>query len=232
MPGPGPFAPPPQQGAPMGLGMPSVSGWGLPQSEEKEPMLLLDTTGSMNYGTSESDQTPRKETIREAIGIIVSTLGREDSQAAHEAHGGGLRTVTFAGGKALDLDDLNPRNLQQKWKSIRWAGGTRIMPGWRKLWQVYLDEFGSRPPQSRPLLMALIITDGDADDSEQFANTLRQLTDRVYVTLAIIGYGEDHDSAVKTYQKIMEQNAHVKVLTFGSETNPQVIARALLKMVE
>jgi len=146
----------------------------------------------MNYGTSESDQTPRKETIREAIGIIVSTLGREDSQAAHEAHGGGLRTVTFAGGKALDLDDLNPRNLQQKWKSIRWAGGTRIMPGWRKLWQVYLDEFGSRPPQSRPLLMALIITDGDADDSEQFANTLRQLTDRVYVTLAIIGM--DHKS--------------------------------------
>jgi hypothetical protein len=195
-------------------------------------MLLLDTTGSMNYGTTASDPTPRKDTIREAISIIVSTLGKEDSQAAHEAHGGGLRTVTFAGGQAHDLDDLNPRNLQQKWQGIRWAGGTRIMPGWRKLWEVYLDEFGGRPVQSRPLLMALVVTDGDADDSEQFANALRGLGEGVYVTLAIIGYGDDHDAALRTYQKIMEHNAHVKVVTFGSETNPEAIARALLKMVE
>lgn len=49
-------------------------------SVEKEPMLLLDTTGSMNEGTSASDSTPRRDTIREAIGIIVSTLAKEDSQ--------------------------------------------------------------------------------------------------------------------------------------------------------
>lgn len=49
----------------------------------------------MNYGTSEIDQTPRRDTIREAIGIIVSTLEKEDSQAIHEQEeeGGGLRTV-------------------------------------------------------------------------------------------------------------------------------------------
>jgi len=210
----------------------TVSGWSLPATQEKEPMLLLDTTGSMNYGTSETDPTPRKDTIREAISIIVSILAKQDSQAAHEDGGGGLRTVTFAGGQAHDLDDLNPRNLQQKWAGIRWAGGTRIMPGWRKLWEVYMGEFGRRPPLSRPLLMALVITDGDADDCDLFAEALRGLGEGVYVTMAIIGYGDEHDAALRAYRKIMESNAHVKILTFGSETNPETIARALLKMIE
>jgi len=83
----------------------------------------------MNYGVSATDSTPRKDVIREAISIIVTTLGKEDSQAKHEASGGGLRTVTFAGGQAHDIDDLNPRNLRDKWAKIKWAGGTRIMPG-------------------------------------------------------------------------------------------------------
>jgi len=47
---------------------------------EKEPMLLLDTTGSMNENTSAEDSTPRRDTIREAIGIIVSALAKQDSQ--------------------------------------------------------------------------------------------------------------------------------------------------------
>jgi hypothetical protein len=96
---------------------------------EKEPMLLLDTTGSMNYPTSAGDPTPRRDTIREAISIIVDSLAAEDSQAGQEEEGGGLRTVTFADGQAHDIGDLNPANLAQKWAQVRWAGGTRIMPG-------------------------------------------------------------------------------------------------------
>jgi len=196
-------------------------------------MLLLDTTGSMNYGTSRTDQTPRHETVREALGIIVETLGREDSQASHEASGGGLRTVTFAGGRAADIDDLNPANLRTKWAQIKWAGGTRIMPGWSKLFETYMEEFGNRPVAQRPILMALVITDGDADDHDAFAAELQRLSDdKVYVTLAIIGYGSEHDLALQTYKRIESTNAHVKALSFGSETNPEVIARALLKMIE
>jgi len=195
-------------------------------------MLLLDTTGSMNYGTSATDPTPRKDTIREAINIIVTTLGKEDSQAAHEASGGGLRTVTFADGNAYDLDDLNPRNLREKWAKIKWAGGTKIVPGWKKLFEVYMEEFGSRPPNQRPLLMALIITGGDADDADEFARILRGVGEGIYLTLAVIGYGDETTKAIQTYQYIQANNAHVKVLSFGSETNPEVIARALLKMIE
>jgi hypothetical protein len=205
---------------------------GQTQGQEKEPMLLLDTTGSMNYPTSENDNTPRKDTIKEAIGLIVSELAAEDSQAAGEEEGGGLRTVTFAGGNAEDIGDLNPTNLAQKWAQIRWAGGTRIMPGLNMLIKVYNDEFGSEPPAERPLLMALVITDGEADDADQFGRAVAQAAGGVYFALAIIGYGAEHDAALRQYKAIEQQNAHVRVLPFAAETDPNVIARALLKMIE
>jgi hypothetical protein len=202
------------------------------QDVEKEPMLLLDVTGSMNYGTSEKDPTPRRETIKEAIGIIVATLAKEDAQAGHEEEGGGLRTVVFAGGQASDIGDLNPGNLEEKWRTIRWAGGTRIIPGWNKLIETYTDEFGQTAPAERPLLMALVITDGEADDSDAFGKAIQKASGGVYVALAILGYGPEHDAALRSYQQIEAQNAHVRVLPFGSETDPQVIARALLRMLE
>src|SRR5258708_32589028 len=141
-------------------------------TQEKEPMLLLDTTGSMNYATAQNDPTPRKDTIREAISIIVSRLAAHDSQAEDEEEGGGLRTITFADGQAHDLGDLNPDNLQQKWSRIRWGGGTRIMPGFNLLLKTYTEEFGARPQAERPLLLALVITDGEADDTETFRNSM------------------------------------------------------------
>ena len=249
-PGPGaPYAPPPPQGyapppqgyAPPGKGAQAPyapagpapaptapqTGW----TQEKEPMLLLDVTGSMNYGTSANDNTPRRDTIREAISIIVSTLAAEDTQAGHEEEGGGLRTVIFAGGTARDIGDLNPANLVEKWAQIPWAGGTRIMPGWNTLVKTYMDEFGREDPSTRPILMALVITDGEADDTAPFAQAISQASGGVYVALAIIGYGPDHDSALRAYQSIEQSNPNVKVLTLASETDPQVIANALLKMI-
>jgi hypothetical protein len=200
--------------------------------QEKEPMLLLDTTGSMNYGSAANDPTPRKDVIREAISIIVERLGAEDSQAAEEEEGGGLRTVTFADGQARDIGDLNPDNLQEKWSHIRWAGGTRIMPGFNTLLKTYSDEFGSEPLEERPLLLALVITDGEADDTEAFKNTVARAAGSMYVALAIIGYGAEHDRALRAYQQVEAQNAHVKVLPFAGETDPEVIAGGLLRMIE
>jgi hypothetical protein len=217
----------------MSTGMNPASNDQFAQTEqEKEPMLLLDTTGSMNYGTSQNDSTPRKDTIREAISIIVGRLAAEDSQAAKEEGGGGLRTVTFADGRAYDIGDLNPDNLQQKWSRIHWAGGTRIMPGFNQLLKTYTDEFGSEPAAERPLLLALVITDGEADDTAAFQNTVARAAGSMYVVLAIIGYGPEHDRALQAYQQVEGQNAHVKVLPFASETDPEVIANALLRMME
>jgi hypothetical protein len=198
---------------------------------EKEPMLLLDTTGSMNYPTSANDQTPRKDTVREAISLIVDALAAEDTQAAGEEEGGGLRTVTFADGRAVDMGDLNPNNLAEKWGDIRWAGGTRIMPGWNTLIDTYQDEFGQKPAAERPLLLALVITDGEADDTDRFAQAISAAAGGVYIVVALVGYGAEHDRALAAYKSIEANNAHVKTLTFASETNPQVIADALLRMI-
>jgi hypothetical protein len=198
----------------------------------KEPMLLLDVTGSMNYAVSATSQTPRRIVIQEAISIVVERLAQEDSEAANEEHGGGLRTVTFANGIARDLEDLNPNNLRQKWERIVWDGGTLIMPGWNKLIEVYADEFGDRPVSQRPKLLALIITDGEARDFDKFAKTLKSLGGNIYVELAIVGYGIEHDNALKAYQQAADANpGHVEVRTFGSQTDPQQIAEGLLAMI-
>jgi hypothetical protein len=47
----------------------------------------------------------------------------------------------------------------------------------------------------------------------------------------LIGYGAEHDRALAAYKAIETANAHVKTLTFAGETNPQVIADALLRMI-
>lgn len=209
----------------------SVPSFGAP-GEEKEPMLLLDTTGSMNYPTEAGGQTKRRETIQEAIKLIVGELAKEDSQAAQEEEGGGLRTITFAGGEAYDIEDLNPDNLHAKWSQIRWGGGTYIMPGLQKLLEVYKEEFGSRPANERPTLLALVVTDGEAEDTNEFARAMSQVGGSMYVALAIMGFGEEHDRALRAYQQIEAQNKHVRVIPFGSETDPEVIANALLRMIE
>jgi len=203
-----------------------------PENAEREPMLLLDTTGSMNHPTSLGDSTPRRETVREALSILVDRLSKTDSQAAYEQEeeGGGLRTITFAGGHATDLGDINPKNLKEKWAKLQWNGGTLIMPGWKKVQEVYTEEFGNRPPKDRPILTLLVITDGEAEDSAVFAREIYRVHGFAFITLAIIGYGPEHDTCVKSYTKISEQNSHVKVLTFDSESNPEVIANSLLKL--
>ncbi len=198
---------------------------------EKEPMLLLDTTGSMSYPAEAGSTTSRKSVIREAISIIVAKLADEDSQAEHEDDGGGLRTVTFADGNAHDIGDLNPGNLTKKWNGIHWGGGTRIMPGFNLLLKTYTDEFGKKPQEERPLLMALIITDGEADDTEAFAKTIAKSAGSLYAVLAIIGHGAEHDQAMRAYQQVEASNGHVKVLSFAGETDPNVIADALLRMI-
>jgi hypothetical protein len=202
---------------------------------EKEPMLLLDTTGSMSYAAAEGSTVERRQVIGEAIGRIVEVLGAEDSQAAKEQaageDAGGLMTVTFAGGTAEEIGDLSPDNWREKWRAIRWGGGTQIMPGWEKLVDTYLEEFGDVPKQDRPHLLALVITDGEADDTDQFAQTLAQAKGGVYVAIAILGYGQEHDRALRVYKQIEAQNDHVRVVTFGSETDPDSIANGLLSMI-
>jgi len=190
-----------------------------PKECQKEHLLLLDTTGSMNFGTSESDEKPRRETVRGAMELLVSECGQAR----------GLRTITFAGDDAYDLGDVTPSNLATKWKTIRFRGGTKLIPGWQALLKIYNDQFAEL--KTPPLLMALVITDGEAEDSSDFARLLSE-NSLAYVTLALLGYGAEHDSAMKTYQAIAADNKRVRVVGFGDETDPRKIAKTLLEVVK
>jgi len=203
----------------------------LPEAREKEPMLLLDTTGSMNEPTSARDATPRHETVAKIIGALVERMQVEDSQASKEAGGGGLMTVTFAGGRAEDLDDLNPQNLAQKWNGIKWSGGTQIMPGWKKLMHIYDKEFGRRRKEDRPYLIALVITDGEAEDLGDFERTLAH-DHNSYVVIAIVGYGPHHARCMDSFNRVQQKNPRVCVLPLDGDTPPDMIAGAMLSFIQ
>ena len=66
----------------------------------REPIAIIDTSGSMDWPASESSQVKRREVVGEAMGMLVAALAAQDSQAAAEKEAGedkgGLLTFTFA----------------------------------------------------------------------------------------------------------------------------------------
>jgi hypothetical protein len=106
------------------------------------------------------------------------------------------------------------------------------VPGWNELVDTYNEEFGNLPPDQKPALLALIITDGEARDIDQFAQVLAQARGGVYIVVALLGYGAEHDRAEASWRQVAQQNpGHVQVMSFASETNPETIAQALLEMI-
>jgi uncharacterized protein YegL len=202
---------------------------------EKEPMLLLDTSGSMSWPAAEGASAQRLSVIGEALGRIVEVLGAEDSQAEGEAaageDAGGLMTILFSD-HAESIDDLSSANWKRKWDDIQWGGGTQIMPGWNLLVDTFLEEFGDRPKQDRPALLALVITDGEATDAEEFAAEIAKIQGTTYVCVAVLGFGADHDATLASYRKIEASNKHLRVVTFGGQTDPTEIADDLLKLLQ
>lgn len=203
---------------------------------EREPIVLIDTTGSMSWESAEGSNVSRREVLREAMGAIVSALWDKDSQAAKEKaagkNKGGLLAFTFAGGSAKELGDLTPENWQQIWDAIQWGGGTQIMPGWNLVIDAYLEEFENRSKLDRPALLAVVFTDGEAVDTNEFAQTLADAGPGVHVVVAILGYGEEHDKALAAYRKVAESNHRIRVVTFDSVTNPKTVSDAVLSIVD
>lgn len=80
-------------------------------------------------------------------------------------------------------------------------------------------------------MLALIITDGEAQDGAEFAKTLEQQGGHTYVVVAVVGYGPDHDATLKQYRAIEAANKNVRVVTFDSVTNPATISDSLLALI-
>src|SRR5579884_2909936 len=113
----------------------------VPVGIEKEPVLLVDKSGSMNYAAAHGANVSRWGVITEALPTLVGTLGAADSQAEAEAaageDAGGLMTVVFSD-RAEEVGDLNEANWREKWSKITPGGGTYIMPGWQLVVEDYL----------------------------------------------------------------------------------------------
>ena len=203
---------------------------------EKEPVALIDTSGSMSWPVADGSDVRRMDVVGEAMGLLVKNLEDQDSQAAAEQaagddeHGGLL--VHLFSDHATELGDLNSANWRQKWDSIRWGGGTRIMSAWEAAQDDYLEEFGDVPALDRPALLTLVITDGEAQDGAEFAQVLEQAGAQRKFCVAVLGFGPDHDRTLAAYKAVEARNGkHVRVVTFGGETDPASIAGDLITLI-
>jgi len=208
----------------------------LAKGVEREPIALIDTSGSMDWPVADGSTIKRRTVVGEAMGILVAHLEGQDSQAATEQAGGGhelggLLTYGFADG-VTEIGDLNSENWRNKWGGVQWGGTTSIMPAWEAAQAAYLEEFEDVPTIDRPALLTLVITDGEASDAAEFARVLEGARAGRVFCVAIVGYGPEHDSTLYAYKAIEAANGkRVRVVTFGGETDPKAIADALISLV-
>ena len=214
-----------------------------------EPVLLLDLSGSMDWGAADEDgraqdfpdPRSRRAIITEALPHLVRALAKEDSEAATEQAGGsdeqgGLLAFGFASAP-VEIGDLNESNLARRLGQIQWGGGTAIVPAMKLALKEYNDEFEDDEDDSRVHLV-LVVTDGEASDWHEFEPYLLDANaNRVYV-VAIVGHGEAAVRTANAYTKAAAQNqaadkhgkAHVHVVLFDGVTDPEEIGTDLVTL--
>jgi len=207
----------------------------VPKGQDREVIVLLDTSESMGWEAADGSQVTRWQVVSEAMPLFVAALEAEDSQAAAEQAGGSdeLGGLLIHGFSNLhtELGDFNSSNFSRKWQNIRVGGGTTIMPAWRAAQEDYMEEFGDLDALDRPALLTLVITDGEATDAAQFADVLKNAKAGRYFAVAIVGHGEEHDRTLRSYLQAAQANPkHVALVSFDSVTNPQDLARDLIML--
>jgi len=200
----------------------------------KWPIILLDTTGSMKETTSSGGNMTRKDLVYLGLQAILRMLSAvDDADSQPEGWQRGCPLITFnAAEGGLYRGFFHPDNLQNEWANIQFHGATHIMDGWRTLLRTYENYFTERKITNWPLCLCLIITDGELQDGHEFEKHLAHVHGRLFVEIAVVGYGEDHDRAVKHYRHISKHHHHVTVTAFTGETDPYAIATQLLRLVD
>ena len=218
-------------------------------NRNKEPVLLLDLSTSMDWGAADEygpewpDSGSRRAIVIAALHGLVRVLEQEDSEAAAEqADGsdelGGLMTHGFAN-HHVEIGDLNSSNIERRLNEIKWGGKTYIMPAWKAALADYDEEFGDRDPDEQPTMLTVVVTDGEADDWREFEPVLEKASAKRVFVVAIVGHGRKHDATLAAYQQAARKNAaqdkfgkvHVEVVSFDAVTNPEEIASDLITLV-
>jgi len=200
----------------------------------KWPVILLDTTGSMNEPCTLGGNVTRKDLVYQCLYVIVQMLaGADDADNQPPGWQRGCPVITFnAIEQGVYRGFMHGDNLPQEWSVIQFHGGTHIMDGWRTMLRTYENHFTERQVGTWPLLLCLIITDGELQDGKEFESHLKHAHGRLFVEIAVVGYGEDHDRALHHYKHIAKHHHHVRVTAFTGETDPHVISIQLLSLVD
>ena len=143
------------------------------------------------------------------------------------------------GNRHVAIGDLNSSNMERRLNEIKWGGKTYIMPAWRVALADYDEEFGDRDPDEQPVMLTLVITDGEADDWMEFEPVLEKATAKRVFVVAIVGHGRKHDATLTAYRAAARKNlaqdkfgkAHVEVISFDAVTDPGEIALDLVTLV-
>jgi len=200
----------------------------------KWPVILLDTTGSMKEPCSQGGTLTRKDLVAQCIHVVVEMLSAADDADVQPAGWQrGCPLITFNamdGGRYRGF--VHPDNLNVEMGSVEFHGGTHIMDGWRTMLRTYENFFTEKQITNWPLLLCLIITDGELQDGHEFEQHLKHVHGRLFVEIAVVGFGEDHDRALHHYRHISHHHHHVRVTAFTGETDPRTIAAQLLSLVD
>lgn len=215
------------------------------QGREIEVIEIMDVSGSNDEQAGPDSRMTKKELIIAMQPHLVAALEGDDSQAAAEqADGssdkGGVRVfyanepqpIVFEEGEdesddPRDGKDHNTANVQDRLRQVPWGGRTYLMPAIHAAETAYQAEFGDRPMRNRPALEVLIITDGKLSDPEPFEKWLSQADELCVVAVAVIGYGDGHDEAVRHYRKLAAKNKYLTVVALTGVSDPREVAMDL-----
>lgn len=200
-----------------------------------EPALIVDATGSMTEQAAPHGSTTKAQLATDISRIVVEQLFSRDSQAADErgTRKGGVLTRIYHDGIEVELGDLTPDNFASMW-NFKWRGGTYIMPALSAALNDFQEEFSEALAGSddtvKPILGLLIINDGELSDQTESERFFRSVGGQVYTSIVVLGYGPDHDAAVRSWRAIAAVNPHVKVTEANASTDAVALASDLLSM--
>jgi hypothetical protein len=208
----------------------------LNNGREKEPVFLIDLSGSMQELAGPDSSMTKQELLQVAVPLAAGKLAADDSQAAHEVgtDKGGVRSYGFNEPQAFegwdddeeefedsrDMGDVHEGNVQETLAQAPWGGRTYIMPAIRAAEKAFQGEFGNVAMRKRPTMEVVIWTDGKLNDEAEFEDWLKQCDEFCVVAVAVVGYGPGHDAAVKSYQRLAAGNKFLSVVALTGVSDP------------
>ena len=98
------------------------------------------------------------------------------------------------------------------------------------LFSVFNAEFADIPVEDRPIVMICVLTDGEAADIAAFAQALVGMSAGIYVAIGIVGFGQEHDSALRSFQAVVQAQPRCKLVPLAQGSSAAELASALESM--